>query len=119
MAMVTLFVKNMDESVRFYTDVLGMRLENRYGDHFAVLRSDDGMRLGLHPASSASPAGKFTLGFETSQPLENTLDRLKRQGVQIDGPIVSDPPIRALNFRDPNGGEMYFAQVPAGAPPPA
>jgi len=115
--MVTLFVKDMDESVRFYTDVLGLKVQERYGNHFAVLRAEDGMTLGLHPASTASPPGKFTLGFQSSAPLEQTLDSLRRHGVHIDGSIVDDPPIRALHFRDPNGGEMYFAELKGGAPP--
>ena len=115
MAMVTLFVNDMDESVRFYTDVLGMKVENRYGPHFAELRADDGMNLGLHPASVASPAGKITLGFQASVPLEETAERLRRHGVRIDGSIADDPPIRVLNFRDPNGSEMYFAELQRGS----
>ncbi len=29
--MVTIFLSNMDTSVRFYTDVLGLKLEQRWG----------------------------------------------------------------------------------------
>jgi|SRR5579863_7653 catechol 2,3-dioxygenase-like lactoylglutathione lyase family enzyme len=111
MAMVTLFVKDMDESVRFYSSVLGMKVEQRYGPHFAELRAEDGMKLGLHPASAASPAGKMVLGFQAAVPLEETLETLRSQAVRIDGPIADDPPIRTFNFRDPNGAEMYFAEL--------
>jgi catechol 2,3-dioxygenase-like lactoylglutathione lyase family enzyme len=35
MAVVTIFVSNMDRAVRFYTEVLGMRVEYRFGDQWA------------------------------------------------------------------------------------
>lgn len=32
MTVVTIFVSNMDRAIRFYTDILGMKLEYRFGD---------------------------------------------------------------------------------------
>lgn len=110
MAIVTKFVDNMDETIRFYRDVLGMKVESRYGDHFAMLKSTDGMTLGLHPATEKSPAGKIQLGFQTSGPIEEVKSSLLEKGVRT-GPVVEDDPIRAVEFKDPDGVELYFAQV--------
>jgi catechol 2,3-dioxygenase-like lactoylglutathione lyase family enzyme len=48
----TVFVSNMDRAVEFYCDVLGMRLSNRFGDHWATVEAGKGLTIGLHPASS-------------------------------------------------------------------
>jgi catechol 2,3-dioxygenase-like lactoylglutathione lyase family enzyme len=52
----TVFVSNMDKAVRFYTEVLGLRLAERYGDHWATVDAGRGFTIGLHPASPKYPA---------------------------------------------------------------
>ena len=47
----TVFVSDMDNAVRFYTEVLGLRLTNRFGDHWATVDAGKGLTIGLHPAS--------------------------------------------------------------------
>ena len=42
-----MFVSDMDRAVTFYTEVLGMKLEYRFGNHWASLRIGD-LALGLH-----------------------------------------------------------------------
>ena len=70
----TVFVSNMDNAIRFYTEVLGLRLAERYGDHCATVDAGRGFMIGLHPASPKYPApgtkGGIILGLETSVPLE-------------------------------------------------
>jgi len=36
-ALPTIFVSNMDAAVRFYTESLGLKLAERYGDHWASI----------------------------------------------------------------------------------
>jgi len=47
---VTVIVSNMDASVRFYTEVLGLKLQYRFGDHWASVEAGKGLTIGLHPA---------------------------------------------------------------------
>ncbi len=48
----TVFVSNMDASVRFYTEVLGLKLTNRrFGNSWATVDAGKGLTIGLHPAS--------------------------------------------------------------------
>ncbi|HEX4134941.1 MAG TPA: VOC family protein [Bryobacteraceae bacterium] len=47
----TVFVSNMDAAVRFYTEVLGLKLTNRFGDNWATVEAGKGLTIGLHPAS--------------------------------------------------------------------
>ena len=114
MAVITIFVSNMDRAVRFYTEVLGMKVEYRFGDQWASLKTDDGMTVGLHPASKESPAGRkgsITIGFEVSESIERAVTAMKEKGVKFVGPIVDDKEIKAAHFEDPDGNEMYIVEA--------
>jgi hypothetical protein len=52
----TVFVSNMDAFVRFYTEVPGLRLTNRFGNSWATVDAGKGLTIGLHPASPKYPA---------------------------------------------------------------
>ena len=45
----TIFVTDMATAAAFYTEILGLRLQYRAGDHFAMIDVGDGLSLGLHP----------------------------------------------------------------------
>ena len=55
------FVANMDKAVKFYRDVVGlkMKFESRGWSEFATGETT----LALHPASDKNPVGKVELGF--------------------------------------------------------
>jgi catechol 2,3-dioxygenase-like lactoylglutathione lyase family enzyme len=114
MAVVTIFVSNMDRAVQFYTDILGMKLMYRFGDEWTTLKTDDGLTVGLHPASKDSPAGirgSITIGFEVSEPIQQAVTGMKAKGVKFVSPIEDDEQIKAAHFQDPDGNEMYLVEV--------
>ena len=114
MTVVTIFVSDMDRAVRFYADVLGMKVEYRFGNDWASLKTEDGVTVGLHPASNASPAGKkgsITIGFEVSEPIDKAVAGMKAKGVEFTGSIVDDKEIKAAHFADPDGNEMYIVET--------
>ena len=114
MTVVTIFVSNIDRAVRFYTEVLGMKVEYRFGNDWASLKTRDGVTVGLHPASKESPAGRkgsITIGFEISESIEKTVTAMKEKGVKFNGPIVDDKEIKAAHFEDPDGNEMYVVET--------
>jgi catechol 2,3-dioxygenase-like lactoylglutathione lyase family enzyme len=118
----TVFVSNMDRAVRFYTEVLGLRLAERYGDHWATVATDHGFTIGLHPASPKYPApgtkGGIMLGLEVDKPLETVVEQLKTKGVKFTSDVVRDQAGTFANLEDPDGTPIYLwemAPVPAGA----
>ena len=112
----TVFVSNMDNSVRFYTEVLGLKLTNRFGDHWATVQAGKGLTIGLHPASPKYPApgtkGGMMLGLEIDEPIEGVVARLGEKGVRIKGSIIGDEPAgKFASLEDPDGNEIYLWEV--------
>jgi len=113
---VTVMVSNMDASVRFYTEVLGMKLTNRFGDNWATVDAGRGLIIGLHPASPKYPApgtrGGAMIGLEIDQPIQQVVDRLKGQGVRFLGPIINDAGAGSfIDLEDPDGNFIYLWEV--------
>lgn len=108
----TIFVADMDRAVKFYSEVLGCKLEMRFGNEWAQLKTD-GATLGLHPASAENPAGvkgSIQLGIEVKDSIRDRVDQMTSKGVKFIGPVRDDGQILFANFTDPDGNPMYLAQ---------
>ncbi len=107
---ITLMVPDMDEAVRFYTAMLGLRLKKRYGNEFAVVEAP-GLTIGLHPQPTAqspqAPAMSIGLGVES---LETAMGQLSARGVSFIGAMREDPPIRVAYFAGPGGTPLYLCE---------
>jgi catechol 2,3-dioxygenase-like lactoylglutathione lyase family enzyme len=117
---ITVMISNMDASVRFYTEILGLKLANRYGDHWATVDGGQGLTIGLHPASSKHPApgskGGMLIGLEIDEPIEGAVADLKAKGVRFSGPIVNDAGSGSFAyFEDPDGNSLYLWETNPGA----
>ncbi len=55
--MPTIFVGDMDAAVRFYTEALGLKLLERYGNHWASIDGGHGLTIGLIPLPRRTPQG--------------------------------------------------------------
>ncbi len=117
----TVFVSNMDRAVRFYTEVLGLKLTNRFGDHWATVEAGKGLTIGLHPASPKYPApgtrGGMMLGLELDEAIERVVARLSEKGVPIKGEVVPFEAGKCAHLEDPDGNEMYLWEVNREAVP--
>jgi len=110
----TIYVTDMDQSVSFYTETLGLRLAFRAGDHWASIDAGDGLQLGLHPAGGHLPApgtaGAITVGLAVDEPIEQVVSILEKRGVIVRGPVVDDGQLKLAFFTDPDGNELYLAE---------
>ena len=88
----TIFVSNMDQAVKFYSEVLKMKLTNRFGDNYATVVAGPGLTIGIHPASAKYPApgtrGSTILGLEIDEPIESVVKQLTEKGVKMKGSII-------------------------------
>lgn len=104
-------VSDMNQSVKFYVETLGLRLKTRHGDHFAQIQAP-GAIIALHPSSKTSPdtkGGSMSIGFSVDN-LEMTIQELKAKGVRFVSGIVDDEQVRIASFTDPDGNQLYFSQ---------
>ena len=115
---VHLKVSDLDRSIAFYRDVLGLELQQRMGDQAAFLSAGGyHHHVGLNTWESAGgpppPPGTtglyhFAIRFPDRKALATTLKRVVEAGVRLDG--ASDHGVsEAIYFRDPdeNGIELY------------
>jgi catechol 2,3-dioxygenase-like lactoylglutathione lyase family enzyme len=128
----TVYVSSMDDAVRFYTRSLGLKLTNRFGNHWATIETGPsywttdkvgaGLVLGLHPASAKHPApgtvGAVGFGFETYEPIEDAVARLAQQGVRVTSEIIRFEAGNSVGFEDPDGTPTYLHEFPPEMMPP-
>jgi catechol 2,3-dioxygenase-like lactoylglutathione lyase family enzyme len=114
-AIATVFVKDMDRAVDFYTETLGLKLQYRADSHWAQIDAGGGFSIGLHPPSEKSPApgtrGAISIGLNVVGDIEDVVTALKGKGVEFHGPIVDDTQVRLAFFADPDGNDLYLCQV--------
>jgi catechol 2,3-dioxygenase len=116
---VHLKVADLDRALRFYRDILGFELTQRYGKSAAFLSAGGyHHHIGLNTWESAGgappPPGTtglyhFAILYPTRAALADALRRLMKAGIQLDG--ASDHGVsEALYLRDPdqNGVELYY-----------
>jgi catechol 2,3-dioxygenase len=108
----TVYVSNMDNAIRFYTEVLGLKLTNRYGEHWATVQAGKSLVIGLHPWKEKFPKpgtkGSVQIGLVLSpdQPIEAFVERLRQHRVEVGGIIESEAG-NYINFEDPDGNPIY------------
>jgi predicted enzyme related to lactoylglutathione lyase len=111
----TVFVSNMDRAVQFYTQVLGLKLTNRFGDNWATLDAGKGLTIGLHPSSPKYPApgtkGGIMLGMEIEGTIEKAVASLGKKGVHFKDSVVKTEAGNFVHLEDPDGNEIYLWEV--------
>jgi len=67
----TIYVSNMDKAVQFYSEVLGLKLTNCFGDHWATVQAGKSLTIGLHPWMATHPQpgtkGSVQIGLVVSR----------------------------------------------------
>jgi lactoylglutathione lyase len=113
---VTLAVKDMDASVRFYQEVVRLPLNKRFfsrpGVELAFLGNSDGTEVelisGMTDVNENVGTG-VSLGFE-AESLEDTIALIREKGYETDGKIISPAPdISFFYGKDPDGYSIQFA----------
>lgn len=117
-------VSDLDETIRFYTQVLGLEVLERKtsprGSHLAFLKvpnSDELIELTSFPPSGPVhvQADLVHLAFQVDS-LDKTMARLQAQGVPVtDGPTETSSGSRFIFIDAPDGYEIELIERPSGA----
>ena len=113
---VTLTVKNMEESLRFYKEIVGLEVVRRFnaGPGVEIAFLGDGetkVELVCNEASKEVSFGQnISLGFEVYS-LDETMSLVKEKGIDVhSGPFQPNEHIKFFYVLDPNGLKIQFAQ---------
>jgi catechol 2,3-dioxygenase-like lactoylglutathione lyase family enzyme len=123
---VTAYVSDLDDAIRFYTQALGLKLTNRFGQQWATIQTGPsywtdaeigaGLVIGLHPRSQNACApgtvGSIGFGLETYEPLEQLIPGLERRGVKITSEIVRFEAGNTVSFEAIDGHPSYVHEFP-------
>jgi len=104
------YVKDMDRSVAFYGDVLGLPLQMK-SPGWSQLTLPNGVPLGLHPMREASDHSAGWLpGFSVDN-IVAAKDHLEMAGVEITQDYHDIPGGVVLEFADPDGNRITISQM--------
>jgi lactoylglutathione lyase len=112
----TLRVNNMDESLSFYKDVIGLALQNRFnaGPDLEIAFLGDGetkIELVCNKDSSDVKIGSdISLGFEIDS-VNEKMNSIKNIGINIEsGPFQPNANIKFFYILDPNGLKIQLIE---------
>jgi uncharacterized protein (TIGR00369 family) len=108
---VTLTVSDFERAVEFYSGTLGLKLNMRFGDQWAVLDGGGGLLIALLPESEDNGPGP-AIGLGVSGPIEEQVETLRERGVVFDGSLIEDHHVKIANFVDPDGNRLYLTTEP-------
>ncbi len=102
---VTVMISNMDKSVAFYVETLGLKLKSRYDDHWAEVEGP-GITIGLHPSSKINKGDNLSIAFSVKD-LDASMKELEGKGVKFN--LYKDGQTNLAFFNDPDGTVLYLA----------
>src|SRR3989339_373903 len=112
----TIQVKNMEQSLGFYKDLLGLQENRRMKPNpdmelVFLGAGDTQVELIYNAKNQDISFGKdISLGFEV-QSLEQVTEVLKKENIPIhSGPFQPNPTVRFLYVLDPNGVKIQFIE---------
>ena len=108
---VILLVSNMDRSIKFYGDTLGIPIKTKSKDWTEFFNKDT--VLALHPAKKKSQmktGSGMLVGFEVSD-LDSTVNTLKQKKVKFFKKPKDEPFGKHAIIRDPDGHLVSIAEI--------
>ena len=108
---VILLVSNMEKSVKFYHDTLGLPIKTKSKDWTELFYNDT--VLALHPArkkSKLKTGSGILVGFEVSD-LDSTIKSLKDKKVKLFKKPREEPFGKHAILQDPDGHLISIAQL--------
>lgn len=111
----TINVINMEESLQFYKEVVGLSLERRFQagpDTEIAFLGTGGTEIELiwnRSKESVTIGNDISLGFEVDS-LKEKIAFLKERKLDFTGPFQPNPHVKFIFVTDPNGCRIQFVE---------
>ncbi len=112
---VTLTVKNMEDSLKFYQEIVGLPVARRFkaegvGEIAFLCDGDTKLELIENPSWSEPQYGReLSIGFEVDS-LEEKMQFIRDKGLAVEGPFAPNPHVRFFFVKDPSGIRVQFVE---------
>ncbi len=113
---VTINVNNMEESIKFYKDLIGLEILDRFtpyeGVEIVMLGEENGTMVELISNQTTKLKTKgISIGFKVDS-LEDSIETMKNNGVKIlTEPVSPSPDLEFYFVEDPNGLEIQLIKM--------
>ena len=112
----TILVKDMEETLKFYQEVVGLKIDRRFnagpGMEICFLGEDETKLEIIHSDKfkNIDPGNAVTLGFKVDS-LDEMINLVNEKGIEIKtAPVQPNPYLRYFIVQDPNGIKVQFAE---------
>jgi len=107
-ANTTILVSDLDKAIKFYTEILGLRLRYK-SEHWATVKAP-GVDIGLHPAKGKrkKQSGNLSIGFDVND-LDAAVNHLKSKGLKFK--LYEEGNMRLAFFSDYDGTQLYLMEM--------
>jgi len=115
----TIYVTNLDESIAFYSDLVGLRLLRRFpagpGMEIAFMgngvEGETTVELLADSSNRAGNPGEFvSIGFAVDS-MEAMLQTVKSKNIPVHSGPIETPASKFFTVKDPNGLSVQFFQA--------
>lgn len=112
----TLHVNDLEESLAFYREIVGLELTRRFeGGHAGEIaflgKGETQLELICNPASPPVDMGRdVSLGFEVAS-VDEMIAFVQQKGIAVhSGPFQPNPHVKFFYVLDPNGLKIQFVE---------
>lgn len=113
----TLMVKNMEESLKFYQEIVGLTIDRRFnagpGMEITFLGEGETKLELIHDSNleEVNIGKDISLGFQVNS-VDEMMSFVKEKGLEIySGPFEPNPNIKYFYILDPNGLKIQFVEA--------
>lgn len=111
----TLRVRDLDESLKFYSELMGLKINSRFkagSDTEIAFLGDGNTQIELICNKNGGDIEyneDISWGFQVDS-LNEMMNILKEKGISISGPIQPVPNVKFIFIRDPNGFKIQLVE---------
>lgn len=114
---ITLRVRNLEASIHFYHNLLGLTVQRRFqsrGRQIAMLglgeTNETSLELIEGSGQALKPEAGISIGYEVTS-LDETMKHLEKMQIPLlRGPVEPNPRLRLIYIADPDGFEVQLAE---------